>query len=169
MGLVGPFRTCRIVNGRKSPTFRTLRCWARTFATEDEPGNPRLPCLCALFTASHFIDVRTVDDQFALGDANGKRQANVSPGDRVAVLLVNDAAFDIDHAVLDHRDVVRRGRQHQQVRLFLGVLIDGPLLGLPMDTLIGGLRQPASGHRVEVFNYNRMELPERILGNTRHE
>ena len=97
------------------------------------------------------VDTGAVNDQFGLGDTDRQGQADVPPGDRVGVLLIDDEAFDVDDAILDRSDLVRRDRQGNQVRPFLGMPIDRPLLGLAMHAHVGDLGQPMNRHFVEVF------------------
>ena len=84
--------------------------------------------------AGDFGNGRTVDDDFVCGDAHRQRLANESPGDRVVVLLIADAALDIGDPVDDLGRVVRVGRQGNQVRSLLGITVDGPLFGLAVQT-----------------------------------
>ena len=61
-------------------------------------GVPRLAARGQVM-AGDLLDLRTVDDQFRLGDAHRQRLADVTPGHRVAILPVDDVALDVDHAV----------------------------------------------------------------------
>ncbi len=101
--------------------------------------------------SSNLLDLGAVGDQLALADAHRQRQADEPPGDRVEVLPVGDEAFDVDDAVFDGGDRIGCGRQRDQVGLFLGVAINGPLLRLAMAAHVGDLGQPAGGDFVEVF------------------
>ena len=101
--------------------------------------------------AANFLDRRTVDNQFGLGDAHRQCLADVTPGRGIGVLEVGDIAFHVDHAVDDVGDAVRGSRQSDQVRSFLGVAVDGPLFGLAVNTRVGDLGQPPCRDLIELL------------------
>lgn len=101
--------------------------------------------------AGHLLDLWAMDDQFPLGDPHRQRLTDVPPRDRIEVLLVRHQAFDVDDAIGDDGQVVRGRGQRDQLRPFLRMPIDGPLLGLPMLPYVGDVGQPPSGYLIEVF------------------
>ncbi len=101
--------------------------------------------------ASDFIDLLAVDDQFGLGDAHRQRLADMPPGNRVKVLPIDDVAFDVDDAVVDDGNVIRRGRQRDQVGELLRMPVEWSLLGLSMNAHVGDIGQPPGGDLVEMF------------------
>ena len=76
------------------------------------------------------------------GDPHGKRQADVPPGQRIAVLTVDDQPFRIHTAVEHLRRVVGMCRQRDQVGKFLLVTLSRALLGLGVDPYVRDLLQP---------------------------
>ena len=96
-------------------------------------------------------DVAIVNEEFRFRDANRQHLSHSLPRHGILVVLINNEAFHIHHAVDDTRRVVVMRGERQEVGLFLGVRIHGSLLGAAMSAHIGHVRQPPASDFVQML------------------
>ncbi len=53
-----------------------------------------------------FFNLRSIDDDFGFRDADGKRQADISPGDRITILAIRDHSLGRHATINDLRGIV---------------------------------------------------------------
>ena len=113
--------------------------------------------------ARHLGDGGTVDDDLGSGDTERQGLADELPGNRVVILLIADEALDIGDAVKDLGRIVGLCRQGHQVRLLLGVTVDGPLFRLAVDLNVSHVGQPPGRDRVELRQVPEGPAVEQVL------
>ena len=139
----GPRSAKRCRNSRVS--------FSRDRRSDDGSIDCRRPCACAARARWRAISSDpTIDDHFAVVDADRQHLADVRPRHRVVVQPLREEAFDIDMAIDDERRVEVAGRQRQQVRSFALVAVARRFLEVTHHMHIGDGRQPLGRDFVEM-------------------
>ena len=101
-----------------------------------------------------------MDDDLLSGCPRRDWLAGQASADRIEVVAVDHKAFGVDRPVDDFGGLERTRRQGDQVRLLLGVPVQGTCLGLAMDVNVRDLGQLPGGCLVLVRQRVEVAAPQ---------